>query len=412
MSDGGTLTVYQRMPDAFAAQQALGNDIAKAGFFGCGSVEQGRVLAMECFARGMPPLMLAERYHIIQNKLAMKADAMLAAFQQLGGWHNIVEYSTEACEIKFNPPPGKDEQPLTIRITWADAQKEKWPYKGDGKSLKDNWATPLGRQDMMWARVVSRGVKKLRPEIASGYYTPEEISDFDDEPAAKSNGNGKASKPAAPTAPVTASVVEQVAATPTPAKEVVAGEVIDGDFEVVKDKPADEFTTAAQRTRIEELFDALGMTADQRVKAIAKRNASTLRDLKSTLADELIAALESRVKPTLPSLEVTGDPNGATCGPCTEHQEKAIKSAFEEWKQIDREACDKAIIEFKQKLHESGRTRILDLSANDAARLCNAIKTRAMGSFITRSLETWKPLASKSDAEEKPAGATDQKAAA
>ncbi len=396
------------MPDAFAAQQALGNDIAKAGFFGCGSVEQGRVLAMECFARGMPPLMLAERYHIIQNKLAMKADAMLAAFQQLGGWHNIIEYSTEACEIKFNPPPGKDEQPLTVRITWVDAQKEKWPFKGDGKSLKDNWATPLGRQDMMWARVVSRGVKKLRPEIASGYYTPEEIADFDDDqPAAKSNG--KSNKPAAAqtTAPA-ASVVEQVAATPTPAKEIVAGEVIDGDFTVVKD----EFTTAAQRTRIDELFDALGMTADQRTKALAKRNASTLRDLKSTLADELITALESRVKPTLPTLEVTGDPNGATCGPCTEQQEKAIKSAFEEWKQIDREACDKAIIEFKQKLHESGRTRILDLSANDASRLCNAIKTRAMASFITRSLETWKPLASKSEGEAKQAAATEQKSAA
>jgi hypothetical protein len=57
------------------------------------------------------------------------------------------------------------------------AQQEKWPF-GKGKELKTNWSTPIGRQDMLWARVVSRGVRKLAPGVVCGRYTPEEISDF------------------------------------------------------------------------------------------------------------------------------------------------------------------------------------------------------------------------------------------
>lgn len=387
----GTLTVYERMPDPLAAQQSLGRDIAKSGFFGCGSIEQGNVLAMECFARGMPPMMLAERYHIIQNRLSMKADAMLAAFQKLGGWHNIIEYSPDACEIKFNPPPGKDEQPLIVRITWVDAQKEKWPYGKDGKdgkpTLKDNWSTPLGRQDMLWARVISRGVKKLRPEIAAGYYTPEEISDFGDEPTATVKGNGQHKTTVA-----------------SPTKQQPEGEVIDASFVVVKEEPLNvpsvksepEFVSHQNCELIQNLFAELGMTADQQTAALTKRKASSIRNLTVTVADELIAALKSKLAAIrdakLPSLDPASSPDGATCGPCTPEQERAIKAKFAEWKQIDSPAADAALAGFTKKLFDSGRKKIADLSASDATRLAHAIDVRKLDSFFQRSLETWKPL--------------------
>ncbi len=406
MSDG-TLTVYQRMPDQLEAVKVLGTAIAKSGMFGCGSIEAGMVFATECMFRNMPPLSMAERYHVIFGKLSMKAEAMLAGFEREGGSYKVISRTPELVSIEMTPPNGKPE---VLSLSWEDAQKEPFPYegkedaivkvltKGGKPELKPKYATPRSRMQMLWARLVSDSVRFLCPQVVSGTYTPEEIEDFDEnQAAAKSNGNGKANKTSA-----------TAAATP-PVKQEPQGEVIEVDFVVVKDEPktdkpsADEFTTPAQRARIDELFDALGMTGDQRTKALAKRNASTLRDLKSTLADELITALESRVKPTLPTLEVTGDPNGATCGLCTEQQEKAIKSAFEEWKQVDREKCDAAIVDFKKKLHEAGYTKIRDLSANDAARLCDGIKTRTLASFITRSLETWKPLANKSDGEQKTA---------
>ena len=48
----------------------------------------------------------------------------------------------------------------------------------DGKTYKDNWATPRSRMQMLWARVVSDGVRTMAPEICSGIYTPEETADI------------------------------------------------------------------------------------------------------------------------------------------------------------------------------------------------------------------------------------------
>jgi len=182
------------------------------------------------------------------------------------------------------------------------------------------------------------------------------------------------------------------------------------------DAKESEFTTAAHRTRIEQLFSELGMTADQQTKAIAKRNASTLRDMKSTAAVELISTLELRLasykekREAKMELPLPGSsPGGATCGPCVQSQKDAINKAFEEWAQVDKEACDKAIIEYKKRLFAAGFKGTLDMSANDATRICNAIKTRSMDSFFQRSLEQWRPL---EQTNQKPADAAAKQEAA
>ena len=99
MSTG--LTVYERMNDPIDAIKVLGTAIAKSGMFGCGSIEQGQVFALECLARGMPPLTLAERFHVVQGKLMMKYDAMLAEFHALGGKHRILSRTEEKAEIEL-----------------------------------------------------------------------------------------------------------------------------------------------------------------------------------------------------------------------------------------------------------------------------------------------------------------------
>lgn len=371
-SNGGTLTVYQRMNDPLEAVNQLGTAIAKSGMFGCGSIDQGKVLALECLARGMPPLTLAERFHVVQGKLMMKYDAMLAEFHALGGKHKIVCRTEDKAEVQLTI----DGETHSESLTWEQAQKEKWPFKSDGKSLKDNWATPRARRQMLWARVVSEGVRALRPGVNNGRYVVEEIDS--DEPAAAVT---------TPTPTATTTVAKQ---------QPAAGEVIDGDFEVKS-----EFTTDDQRQKIESLFDQLGMTADQREKAIQKRKASTLRDMTATAAAELITALNSRLdavkaqhEASLPPLEPGSAADGKACGPCTPDQDAAIKRAFEEWKQIDRVACDAALLGFKKKLIESGRQKIAELSANDAARLYAAIQVRKLDSFFARSLEQWRPVES------------------
>lgn len=168
------IAVYSQIADPVSAVKVIGETIAKSQIFGCQNFSQGEILALECMTRGLSPLSLAEKYDIIQGKLSMKADAMLAGFIEAGGKYEVVEYSPEACEIKFTHGPST----MPIRITWDGAQQEKWPFKSDGTTLKDNWSTPIGRQDMLWARVVSRGVRRLAPGVVCGKYTPEEIVDI------------------------------------------------------------------------------------------------------------------------------------------------------------------------------------------------------------------------------------------
>jgi hypothetical protein len=172
---GNELTIYQQIADPVSAMVSIGKAITSSRIFGCQNESQGQVLALECLAKKLPPLALAEQYHLIDGKLSMKADAMLSGFEDANGSYEIKEYSPDACEILF--VRGKNQ--LTVRITWEQAQQEKWPF-GKGKELKTNWSTPIGRQDMLWARVVSRGVRRLAPGVVCGRYTPEEIGDSPD----------------------------------------------------------------------------------------------------------------------------------------------------------------------------------------------------------------------------------------
>lgn len=172
------ISVYQQIADPVAAVTTIGKAITASRIFGCQNEAQGQILALECLAKRLPPLALAEQYHLIDGKLSMKADAMLAGFEDLGGEYEVREYSPDACEVIFK----RGKNALSIRITWEMAQQEKWPF-ASGNKLKTNWSTPIGRQDMLWARVVSRGVRKLAPGVVCGRYTPEEISDFEPAPA-------------------------------------------------------------------------------------------------------------------------------------------------------------------------------------------------------------------------------------
>jgi hypothetical protein len=221
MSDTSqAVTIYNQIQDPMAACRSFGTDIARSQIFGCANEHQGVVLAMECFARKCTPLTLATQYDIIQGKLSMKADAMLAGFEEAGGEYEVKEYSPNACEITFK----RGKSSITIRITWEDAKAESWPWMKDKKTgeirLKDNWETAIGRQDMMWARVVSRGVRRLAPGVVCGRYTPEEIVDFGDAPQAQAQAQSAQS-----------AQTQQ----PTPKQAEPESTVIDAEFVVVNE---------------------------------------------------------------------------------------------------------------------------------------------------------------------------------
>ena len=85
----------------------------------------------------------------------MRADAMLAEFRNRGGKYKIVENSQTraAAEVEF------EGQKLPFEFTMEDAKRTGDCFKGDGKTLKLTWQKRP--DDMLWARMVSRMVRRL-----------------------------------------------------------------------------------------------------------------------------------------------------------------------------------------------------------------------------------------------------------
>jgi hypothetical protein len=115
---------------------------------------------------------------------------------------------------------------------------------------------------MLWARVISDGVRTLAPEIVYGIYTPEETQDF--EPAPRKS----ASSP-------------QVA-LPAPAEE--ASVIDDVDPNLASD---------LQVGKIEMLIASLGIPSGKVVEMLQKRGVNSVEDLTKDQADEILIKLES-----------------------------------------------------------------------------------------------------------------------
>lgn len=181
-------TVYDRAANVAEFLVNVGRAIHSSGMFGCQSPSQGYVLALECAARRMPPLALTERYHLILGKLSMKAEAMRTDFANAGGTYDLIERTPEKAAIKLV----WKRKSHVFTLTWEAAQEEPYVYQGKegdvvaklvaGKrselKLKDKYATPGSRMQMLWARVTSDAIRAIASEVTIGRYTPEEITDF------------------------------------------------------------------------------------------------------------------------------------------------------------------------------------------------------------------------------------------
>ena len=147
--------------------QIMASAIAKSGLFGIKTADQALALMLIAQAEGLHPAIAARDYHIIQGRPALKADAMLARYQQSGGkiqWH---DYTDKKVSATFSHPSGG-----TIKIDW-DMDRAKQAGLGG----KENWAK-YPRQ-MLRARVISEGVRATNPGCNTGFYTPEEVQDFE-----------------------------------------------------------------------------------------------------------------------------------------------------------------------------------------------------------------------------------------
>ena len=378
------LEVYDKITDPMAAVKQLGGAIAKSRMFGCENEAQGEVLAMECMSQRIPPLTLARKYHLIFNRLSQKADDMHSEFLAGGGKSEIVERSAEKCSVRLSA----GGQAREFSLTWAEAQQEPFVYegkeseilkllaKGEKPSLKAKYQTPRSRMQMLWARVISDGIRALDPRVNRGCYTPEEIVDISESDNRTGNAPTNAS--------MTAEEAMQHAATA--AKKHFAatedGSPIDAEYTVVE-SPAP--CTAEQRDRIHELSGRLDLTDEQRQRMLEKRNAARLRDLTTDQAGELIEKLEgtlaARAKDTAGESTIqTAAPAVQTAGPCTQDQVDLIKT-------IMQQSADPGVIQqVKDHLRKHGMSRISELNVAEADRLFAGLQVKNLEEFIANSL--------------------------
>jgi hypothetical protein len=144
---------------------------AQSGFFGYKNSSEAFTLMCLAQANGLHPAKAAERYHIIQGRPAMKADAMLAAFQESGGNVRWVKRTEKECILHLSHPQGGE-----LDVTWSIDRATKAGLTG--KSTWKQYPT-----QMLSARCVSEGVRALYPACLCGMYTPEEVTDFDSKSA-------------------------------------------------------------------------------------------------------------------------------------------------------------------------------------------------------------------------------------
>lgn len=289
-----------------------GKAVAQSGMLGVKTPAQGQTLMLACVCENKTPFQLMREYHVMNDgKLTMRSDAMLAQFRQRGGRFKVVQRTPDVASVELT----FDGQSVPFEFTWAEAKDEGFIYARDG-SLKDNYKTPRMRMQMLWARVISDGVRVMCPEVVAGVYTPEEMEETEvvaTVSGGSSSGTGKVSraskttateKPAATTATTTTSKGDVVDAeftvTPAGSNGTVANEQppFETDAEAGKDG-----TTTNVLMDIEHHLGQLGMTkADLEAKMRAKNPAFTsLDDLPPENAAKLLENLRAQVAKNLAS---------------------------------------------------------------------------------------------------------------
>lgn len=171
---------------------------ATSKMFGFKNQQEAMAIMLLCQAENLHPAVAMRDYHVIQGRPALKADAMLARFQQAGGQVNWKVYEDEQVTGIFTHPSGG-----TLEVTWTLAQA-----KSIGIANKDNWRNYP--RAMLRARVLSEGIRSVYPGCVVGVYTPEEVQDF--------------------TPPKNMGVAERVDAVPQADVEEI---VVDGAFRIL-----------------------------------------------------------------------------------------------------------------------------------------------------------------------------------
>jgi hypothetical protein len=167
----------------FQDMQSMAVAIAKSGLFGMKNESEVLALMAVAQAEGLHPATAARDFHIIQGRPALKADAMLARFQNAGGRVDWTKYADDEVTGVFEHPRGG-----SVTITWTIEQAKSIGLVKPGSG----WVK--FPRAMLRSRCISEGIRTVFPGSVTGFYSVEEVQDF--EPKTKYMGKIQSDNPA------------------------------------------------------------------------------------------------------------------------------------------------------------------------------------------------------------------------
>lgn len=202
--------------------QSYARSIVSAKFCGFTNADEVITLALIAQDEGRSIGSVARDYHIIKGKPTLKADAMLARFQEAGGKVAWKELSDSRCCAEFSHPSSG-----TFSLEWTFEMAKKAGLTGNPTWQKFPRA-------MLRARVISEGIRTAYPAVICGTYTPEEVEDMEDE------------KPKARIAPKKEAVIDTETPMNPPSRMKATDAPVVQDAEIVspetKADPVTEYT--------------------------------------------------------------------------------------------------------------------------------------------------------------------------
>ena len=155
----------------FDEKVKLAEAFAKSKLFGMTDSNQVLALMAVCEAEGIHPAKAVQEYHVIQGRPALKADAMLARFQNAGGKVDWKDYTDDKVTGVFSHPNGG-----SLAVTWTIEQAQRIGLVKPGSGWQKF------PRAMLRSRCISEGIRSVFPGSVTGFYSPEEVADFDDKP--------------------------------------------------------------------------------------------------------------------------------------------------------------------------------------------------------------------------------------
>jgi len=152
----------------FQDMQLMAKAIADSRLFGLTDVNQVLALGMIAQAEGHAFATAARDYHVIQGKPALRADSMLARFQAAGGKVNWEVYTDERVSGTFSHPNGG-----SLLVTWTIDQARSIGLVKPGSGWQKF------PRAMLRSRCISEGIRSVYPGSVTGFYSPEEVQDFE-----------------------------------------------------------------------------------------------------------------------------------------------------------------------------------------------------------------------------------------